>query len=124
MKPSAAAVLALLRQRGTAGLSPAEARLLAGCDRLAARVCELRAEGHDIRTGSETVGSATYARYRLVHPTPAEVHASHVRLGFRSGSCELCPIQLTMLDPQDSAPGSAPSRPGALPWAPRDARPA
>ena len=47
-------------------MSPAEARLLAGCDRLAARVCELRAEGHDIRTGSETAHGATYARYRLI----------------------------------------------------------
>lgn len=65
MKPSAALILALLRRRGPAGVSPAEARLLAGCDRLAARVCELRAEGYDIRTGSETCMGATYARYRL-----------------------------------------------------------
>ena len=65
MKPSAALILALLRRRGSAGVSPAEARLLAGCDRLAARVLELRQEGFDIRTGSETCQGATYARYRL-----------------------------------------------------------
>jgi len=72
VKPSSAHVLALLRQRGPAGVSPNEARLLAGCDRLAARVCELRAEGHDIRTGSETAHGATYARYRL-HERPVQL---------------------------------------------------
>ena len=55
-----------------AGVSPSEARLLAGCDRLAARVCELRAEGHDIRTGSETAHHATYARYRI-HEAPSQL---------------------------------------------------
>ncbi len=74
MKPSAAAILALLRRRGMAGVSPAEARLLAGCDRLAARVCELRGEGHDIRTGSETSHGATYARYRI-HEAPVQLSA-------------------------------------------------
>jgi hypothetical protein len=74
MKPSAAAILALLRQRGERGVTPAEARLLANCDRLAARVCELRAEGHDIRTGSETAHGATYARYRL-HERPVQLSA-------------------------------------------------
>ena len=72
MKPSTAAILALLRRRGVAGLSPAEARLLAGCDRLAARVRELRLEGHDIRTGSETAHGATYARYAL-HEAPRQL---------------------------------------------------
>ena len=92
MKPSAAAILELLRQRGMAGVSPAEARLLAGCDRLAARVCELRAEGHDIRTGSETSHGATYARYRLIE----------------------APRQLSVFDSLDGAGAWVPSRPRAV----------
>ena len=66
MKPSAALILDLLRRRGPAGVSPAEARLLAGCDRLAARVCELRQDGHVITTKPETCMGATYARYVLI----------------------------------------------------------
>ena len=74
MKPSAASILELLRRRGPSGVSPAEARLLAGCDRLAARVCELRAEGFDITTHPETCLGATYARYRL-HEAPVQLSA-------------------------------------------------
>ena len=89
MKPSTAKVYALLKVRGVDGVSPDEARLLAGCDRLAARVCELRAEGHDIRTGSETAHGATYARYRLYER----------------------PVQLSAFDSPDSAWAWVPSRP-------------
>jgi hypothetical protein len=72
VKPSAAAILTMLRQRGPEGVSPAEARLVAGCDRLAARVCELRADGFDITTRAETRGGATYARY-VLHTAPAQL---------------------------------------------------
>ena len=72
MKPSAAHVLDLLRRRGPAGVSPAEARLLAGCDRLAARVCELRQDGHVITTKPETCMGHTYARY-VLHERPVQL---------------------------------------------------
>jgi len=105
VKPSARSVLALLRAHPR-GITAMDA-LGAGCgDRLAARIGEVKAAGHRIADSWEmTPTGARVKRYRLVHPTPAEVHASHVRLGFRSGSCDLCPIQLTMLDP---AIGAAP----------------
>ena len=101
MKPSAALILDLLRRRGPSGVSPAEARLLAGCDRLAARVCELRAAGHDIRTGSETAHGATYARYRL-HEAPR---------------------QLSLLDPAGDAAPCAPRGRGFAQRAERFAQP-
>lgn len=68
LKPSAAKVYALLRARGVDGLSPDEARRWAGCDRLAARVAELRAESHEVMTLRETVRGVTYARYVLRQP--------------------------------------------------------
>jgi hypothetical protein len=48
MKPSAAAVLELLREQGVDGVTPALALTEVGTMRLAARIAELRAEGHDI----------------------------------------------------------------------------
>ena len=48
MKPSARAVLALLREQGVDGVTPALALTEAGTMRLAARIGELRAEGHEI----------------------------------------------------------------------------
>jgi hypothetical protein len=48
MKPSTAQVLALLREQGVDGVTPALALTEAGTMRLAARVAELRADGHDI----------------------------------------------------------------------------
>ena len=74
MKPSAARILALLRRQGARGLSLNEARLLAGCDGLAARVLELRALGHDIDTRRETVRGATYARY-VLREAPRQLEA-------------------------------------------------
>ena len=67
MKASNAAALAYLRLRGADGASPAEARSAIACDRLAARVHELKAMGFDIRTIRErSPMGATYARYVLV----------------------------------------------------------
>ena len=48
MKPSTRAVLALLREQGVDGVTPALALSEVGTMRLAARIAELRADGHDI----------------------------------------------------------------------------
>ena len=68
MKPSAEAVLDLLRER-PGGVTSLDA-LKAGCgSRLAGRVHELRGEGHVIRSEWETTDKgARVARYRLVEP--------------------------------------------------------
>jgi len=64
MKPQAAAVLAFLRLRGKDGATPAEARAAIACDRLAARIHELKAVGYDIETIRErTPMGAVIARY-------------------------------------------------------------
>ena len=55
------AVLALLQHR-PAGLTPIDALNEVGCFRLAARVAELRTQGHSI----ETIDGRTWARYRLL----------------------------------------------------------
>lgn len=67
MKPGTRAVLELLTAAGPDGLTPMDALREAGCFRLAARVAELRAVGHDVRTLWETDGDGTrWARYVLV----------------------------------------------------------
>lgn len=67
MKPATASVLRLLRARGADGLTPAEARDQLACDRLAARVHELRAAGYRIEAVRErSPMGATFARYVLV----------------------------------------------------------
>ena len=67
MKAQTRAVLELLRVRGADGLTPAEARDALACDRLAARVWELRHlhgfDIEDVRERSEI--GATFARYYL-----------------------------------------------------------
>ena len=71
LKPSAFRVLNLLRRQGARGLSPNEAHLLAGCDRLAARILELRAAGHEVMTLNERHPGGTHARYVLCErPAP------------------------------------------------------
>ena len=66
MKPATRQVLDLLRLRGDDGLSPAEARSAIACDRLAARVHELKAAGYDVQTYRErSPMGATFARYVL-----------------------------------------------------------
>jgi len=47
------------------GLTPIEALRLFGCMRLAARVADLRAAGHDIVAHTEAHEGGTHARYRL-----------------------------------------------------------
>jgi len=59
------AVLALLQHR-PAGLTPIDALNEVGCFRLAARVAELRTQGHNIVTIPETIDGRTWARYRLL----------------------------------------------------------
>jgi hypothetical protein len=66
MKPSAAAVLELLREQGVDGVTPALALTEVGTMRLAARIAELRAEGHDIvNVGWTTPTGKHVARYVL-----------------------------------------------------------
>ena len=67
MKAQTAAVLRLLRSKGADGLTPAEARDQLACDRLAARVWELRHQhGFDITDVRErSDAGATFARYVL-----------------------------------------------------------
>lgn len=80
MKPQTGATLVLLRVRGKDGLTPDEARRWAGTDRLAARVAELRAEGHEIETRRETVRGKTFARYVIREPKPLPITESEYRL--------------------------------------------
>lgn len=67
MKAQTRAVLDLLRLRGADGLTPAEAREAIACDRLAARVWELRHQhGIDVEDVRErSPMGATFARYYL-----------------------------------------------------------
>lgn len=70
MKPATAAVLDFLRLRGKDGATPAEARNAIACDRLAARVFELRRAGYDIESIAErTPMGSRIARYYLT-PDP------------------------------------------------------
>lgn len=72
MKPSAEAVLALLRERPE-GITALDA-LYAGCgDRLAARVHELRDAGYSVRDSWETTpAGARIKRYRYQTPVTAD----------------------------------------------------
>lgn len=80
MKPSAAAVLRLLRSRGPDGVTPAEARRAVGCDRLAARVLELREAGYPIRSELIRVEGSRFARY-VLKETPLPVPDRGVQTG-------------------------------------------
>lgn len=69
MKPQAAAVLGALRSQRADGLTPDQARRWLHCDRLAARVKELRDAGYPITTHYQTSDAgARYARYTLALP--------------------------------------------------------
>ena len=71
VKPSTRAVLALLREQGVDGVTPALARSEVGTMRLAARISELRAEGHDIvNIGWTTPTGKHVARYVLRERRP------------------------------------------------------
>jgi hypothetical protein len=66
VKPSTRAVLDLLREQGVDGLTPALALSEVGTMRLAARIAELRAEGHEIvNVGWTTATGKRVARYVL-----------------------------------------------------------
>ena len=60
------AILALLRYNGAAGITALDA-LEIGCFRLAARISDLRADGHEITSTMERTRAAKrIARYRIV----------------------------------------------------------
>lgn len=66
-------VLLLLRWNGDRGLTPLEALDEVGTLRLAARIHDLRAEGHDIRSVSTVMPNGkTVARYVLIEAKPYE----------------------------------------------------
>ena len=70
MKPATRQVLDLLRLRGKDGVTPAEARTAIACDRLAARVHELKAAGYPIEAVRErSEAGAAFCRYYLATPT-------------------------------------------------------
>ncbi len=67
------AILALLRANGDRGVTPLEALDVVGSFRLAARIHDLRAEGHDIRSVSTVMPNGkTVARYILIEAKPYE----------------------------------------------------
>ena len=69
MKPQTQRTLAVLRNRGAEGMTVLDALEWIGTQRLAARVDELRREGHDIeREMVRTRNGARIARYRLIEP--------------------------------------------------------
>ena len=78
MKPSCERVLAALRANPH-GLTPQTAREEAGCDRLAARVSDLKAMGYVIETRLIVVptrgGGARVASYVLHEPEPVQLLA-------------------------------------------------
>lgn len=67
MKDSSRQVLELLRQRGTAGVTPMDALAAVGCFRLGARIWDLKADGYPIDSELITTPSGKrVARYRLI----------------------------------------------------------
>jgi len=81
VKPQNIKLLALLRERGEAGVTPLEGLAQVGTLRLGARVHDLKAEGFHIDTELVTMPSgARVARYRLREqpaqlalPTPDDI---------------------------------------------------
>lgn len=88
MKPQNAAVLALLRTSGRLGITPNMARERVGTDRLAARIAELRADGHHIETTTATFNGKHFARY-VLHEQP-DLSAS--QRDARPGSAPAFPV--------------------------------
>jgi hypothetical protein len=72
MKPSSRAVLELLSQRPTSGVTQQDAIRELACYRLAARISDLRAEGYVITAESVGQGGVRFARYRLVIPETSQ----------------------------------------------------
>ena len=64
-------VLDLLREQGRLGVTPELARIEVGTTRLAARISDLKADGHDIEMTLVRVGyGARVARYTLIEARP------------------------------------------------------
>ncbi len=60
-------------------ITPLEALNRYGCFRLAARIKDLRAQGHDIRTETVRTNGKAYAQYRLVwQPALFDSHNQNV----------------------------------------------
>jgi len=77
VKPQTADVLDLLREQGVDGVTPALALTEVGTMRLAARIAELRAEGHDIvNVGHTTASGKHVALYVLREKAQRELWAS------------------------------------------------
>jgi len=73
-KPQTLRTLAVLRNRGEEGMTALDALEWVGTARLAARIDELRKEGHVIeREMVRTRNGARIARYRLVEAAPVAV---------------------------------------------------
>ena len=71
MKPQTQRTLAVLRNRGKDGMTALDALEWVGTARLAARIDELRKDGHVIeRDMVATRNGAHVARYRLVEDAP------------------------------------------------------
>lgn len=69
----AEAILAHLQSGDS--ITTKDARRICGCERLAARINDLRKKGYPIVTHAETDGHATWARYSLAPRKPAMVCA-------------------------------------------------
>jgi len=72
VKPATAAVLRLLRSRGSEGVTGHDALREASVYRLSARVMELRQAGYTVQTDWRTVDGTRFAVYRLVGPVKPE----------------------------------------------------
>ena len=72
MKPQSRYVLELLRRHPQSGVTQQQAIAVLKCYRLAARIADLRAEGYNIESTSETYQGRRFARYTLV-PDPVQV---------------------------------------------------
>ena len=72
MKPSTAAVLELLREQGVDGVTPALALSEVGTMRLAARIAELRAEGHEIVNLGWTTATGKHVALYVLREQPVQ----------------------------------------------------
>lgn len=70
MKPQTLATLELLRRHPVTGVTPIEAREAVGTDRLAARIAELRAAGHDIETQTWRTPTGKHVARYVLHESP------------------------------------------------------
>lgn len=71
MKSQCQQILSHLKTGNT--LTPIEALERFGCFRLGARICDLRSEGHDIRTRTISNGKKSFAEYYLAKGKQGEL---------------------------------------------------